>query len=146
MKAAVRYLCIASTFLAGVAQAQNPPPHVPLRPIGECLRTDRINDYHVINDKTVILRNGPNYFIVKTSVACPRVDLGGGIRFRTNEANKSMDAFTICGDINEAVIRRDDPPCPVASVERTDEATYTKMSKQKGVHHGNPAGPNGSVP
>ncbi|MBB3228671.1 hypothetical protein FHW69_003313 [Luteibacter sp. Sphag1AF] len=147
MNAALRHLCLAAAVLgAGAAAAQNPPPHKPLRPISECLRANMISDYHVINDTTAILSNGPNRFMVTTSVACPRMDLGGGIRFRANEANKAMAPFSLCGDINEQIVRRDDPPCPVASVERIDDATYKSMSTRKGVHHGNGAGISGIVP
>jgi hypothetical protein len=35
-------------------------------PYGECWQVDRINEWNVVNGTPVTVRNGPNYFLVKT--------------------------------------------------------------------------------
>lgn len=111
-------------------------------PFNQCLRTDRINDWHVLGDRQVIVRNGPDRFLVTTSVACPRIGFGGGLHFRPVPSNDVIGPFRICGDINEQILRRDEPPCPIASVQQIDKATYQRLSS-KATRHGSGAEPNG---
>jgi hypothetical protein len=51
----------------------------------------------------------------------------------------------ICGGINEQIVRRDDPPCQIQSVETIDKATFDTLGK-KAKRHGSGAEPNGAVP
>jgi uncharacterized protein DUF6491 len=141
-----RYLLAAALLISCAANAggTNPPPRHEL-PFGDCLRTDRINDWHMMDDRTVAVRNGPHYFVVRTTVNCPRMDLGGGIHFRTSQSVRAVGGMRICGGIGEEIVRRDDPPCQIQSVQIVDKAQYENLAK-KAKRHGSGAEPNGSVP
>jgi|GEM_PF-469692 len=148
---------IALSFLlaAGAGQALAAPGPAPAGdhtpspqarkelPYADCLRTDRINEWTVVDDSTLTIRNGPNHFVVKTTVACPRMSLGGAVHFRASESDKSVGGMRICGGINEQVVRRDDPPCQIQSIQTITKAQFDalkKKSKEQGA-----AGPSGAV-
>ena len=148
----VRHLFIASLLLTVAAHAaEKAPADGPAsdaRPLefNDCMRTDRITDWKVIDDQTVIVATGPDRYVVKTDVACPRMGLGGGIHFKTAESNKAVGAFRICGTPTEKVERiHNDAPCSIQSVSKIDKATYTTMSK-KAKLSGSGAGTSGSRP
>ena len=42
-------------------------------------------------------------------------------------ADKAMGGMRICGGINEQIVRRDDPPCQIESVQTIDEATFERL-------------------
>jgi hypothetical protein len=142
-----RYLFAACLLLTGAVQAEGsgaPPQARKELPFADCMRTDRINEWNVVDDRTITVRNGPNHFLIKTTVDCPRIDLGGGIRFRASESDKAVAPMRICGGINEQVVRRDDPPCQIQSVDTIDKATFDALTK-KAKRHGSGAEPNGMV-
>lgn len=128
-----RYLASACLLLFSVAsQATGAPQAAAARqelPVNECMRTDRISNYAVIDDRTVTVANGPNFYKVTTNVDCPRMDLGGGVHFHTAENVKAVAAMRICGSITEQIVRRDDPPCQIESVQKIDKATYEQLNK-----------------
>lgn len=113
-------------------------------PYADCIQTDRINEWAVVDDQTLTVRNGPNHFVVKTTVACPRMSLGGAVHFRTSQSDRAIGGMRICGGISEYVVRRDDPPCTIQSVQTISKAEFKalgKKAKQRGA-----AGPSGAVP
>lgn len=133
-----RILLTASIFLASMvgahAQDAAPGPGTPPGarnelPFNDCLRTDRINEWAVVDARTVAVRNGPNHFVVKTSADCPRMDLGGGIRFKSSNSDKALGEMRICGGIDEKILRRNEPPCQIQSVQTIDKATFEAMKK-----------------
>jgi hypothetical protein len=136
---------VASFFIAPVTQAAAPQAAACELPYGECLQIDRINEWNVVNDSTVTVRNGPNHFLVKTKVSCPRMTLGGGLHFRTSQSDRAVGGMRICGGISEEIVRRDDPPCAIRSVSTIDKATFERLGK-KSKQRGSGAGPNGAVP
>lgn len=148
----VRHLFVASLLLtvaahaAEKAPADGPASDVKPLEFNDCMRTDRITDWKVVDDQTLIVATGPDHFLVKTDVACPRMGLGGGVRFKTAESNKAIGGFRICGTPTEKVERlRNDPPCSIQSVSKIDKDTYTTMSK-KAKLSGSGAGTSGSRP
>jgi hypothetical protein len=148
----VRHLFVASLLITVAAHAAEQAPTagpVPAsKPLefNDCMRTDRITDWKVIDDQTIVVATGPDHFLVKTDVACPRMGLGGGVRFKTAESNKAIGGFRICGTPTEKVERiNNDPPCNIQSVSTIDKATYKTMSK-KAKLSGSGAGTSGSKP
>ncbi|MDF4003087.1 DUF6491 family protein [Luteibacter sahnii] len=142
-----RYLTLAVFAFAGAAQAadNSPPPQARHElPMADCLRTDRISNWAVVDNRTVIVANGPNFYRVTTNVDCPRVGLGGGIHFRGAENIKAVAPMRICGSIDEQIVRRDDPPCQIQTVEKIDKPTYQDLEK-KAASKGSGAEPNGMV-
>jgi hypothetical protein len=138
-----RYLTAACLLLVSVAAsaAGDPPPARHELPVNECMRTDRISNYSVVDDRTVIVANGPDFFKVTTDVDCPRMGLGGGVRFKSSANIKAVQSFAICGSINEQIVRRDDPPCQIQSVEKIDKATYKQLEKKHGASGPGTSGP-----
>ena len=142
----VRYLLAASLLVTCAAvQAQDSRPQARNElPVNDCMRTDRISNWAMVDDRTVVVANGPNFYKVTTTVDCPRMDLGGGIRFRGAENIKAVAPMRICGSINEQIVRRDDPPCQIGSVTKIDKETYKKLEKNA-RRKGSGAEPNGMV-
>ena len=141
-----RYL-LAATLIVTCAAVQAQDARAQTRqelPVNDCMRTDRISNWAMVDNRTVVVANGPNYFKITTNVDCPRMDLGGGIRFRGAENIKAVAPMRICGSINEQIVRRDDPPCQISTVEKIDKATYKKLEKNA-KHKGSGAEPNGMV-
>jgi Family of unknown function (DUF6491) len=148
----VRHLFVASLLLTVAAHASgqtptgDPAPATKPLEFNDCMRTDRITDWKVIDDQTVVVATGPDHFLVKTNVACPRMGLGGGVRFKTAQSNKAIGGFRICGTPTEKVLRiNGDPPCDIQSVSTIDKDTYKAMSK-KAKLSGSGAGTSGSRP
>lgn len=148
----VRHLFVASLLLTVAAHAAEPAPASGPAPTGkplefnDCMRTDRITDWKVVDDQTVIVATGPDHFLVKTNVACPRMGLGGGLPFKTAESNKAIGGSRICGTPTEKIERlHNDPPCNIESVSTIDKATYKAMSKKVKLS-GSGAGTSGSRP
>lgn len=139
-----RYLTATCLLLVSVAAqaAGAPPPERHELPVGDCMRTDRISNYTVVDARTVTVANGPNFYKVTTDVDCPRMDLGGGVRFKSADNIKAVQPMAICGSINEKIIRRDDPPCTIQSVEKIDKATYEQLNKK---HNTSGPGTSGGV-
>lgn len=126
-----RYLSAACLLLVSVAaNAAGAAPQARQElPVSECMRTDRISNYTVVDARTVTVANGPNFFKITTNVDCPRMDLGGGVRFKSSDSIKAVQPMAICGSINEKIVRRDEPPCTIQSVEKIDKATYEQLNK-----------------
>ncbi|HKR76701.1 MAG TPA: DUF6491 family protein [Rhodanobacter sp.] len=125
-------LALPLALAANVALAQakpKAPAYTPLRPVADCLRTDRINEWHIVNSRTVTARTGPDRYLVKLQVACPRLSYGPPtLLFHSNRANQAVIPFSICGEAGETVRARDQPPCPIQSVRKIDKAEFDKLS------------------
>ncbi|WP_413623691.1 DUF6491 family protein [Luteibacter sp. Lutesp34] len=141
----VRYLLAASLLFTCAVQAQDARPQARKElPVADCMRTDRISNWAMVDNRTVVVANGPNFFKITTTADCPRMDLGGGIRFRAAENIKAVAPMRICGSINEQIVRRDDPPCQIGTVEKIDKETYKSLEKNA-QRKGSGAEPNGMV-
>ncbi|MBD8871723.1 DUF6491 family protein [Rhodanobacter sp. DHB23] len=128
----VSLLALSFTALATAASAQakpHAPAYAPLRPVADCLRTDRITEWHVVDPRTITTRNGPNRFLVKLRAACPQLGYGPPIlRFESSPANRGTAPFSICGEVGESVRSTQPPSCPIQSVRPIDKATFDKLS------------------
>ncbi|SEV86991.1 DUF6491 family protein [Luteibacter sp. 329MFSha] len=116
-------------------------------PYADCMRADQINRWAVVDGSTFAVANGPNYYRIRTTTDCPRADLGGGIRFRQSNSDKAVSGpdIRMCGGINEQIVRRDDPPCQIKSIEKVDKGSFDKML-DAAQSKGSGAGPTGAVP
>lgn len=128
----VQLLALSFAAVASAAAAQTSPKapaYTPLRPVSDCLRTDRINEWHVVNTRTLTVSNGPNRFLVKLQAACPQLGYGPPtLRFQSSRANQAVAPFSICGEAGESVRSTQPPPCPIQSVSRIDKATFDRLS------------------
>lgn len=135
MKTALtRLFALSLVLAASAATAQTKPPapaYTPLRPVANCLRTDRINEWHIVNSRTLAVRTGPVRYQVKLRTACPRLSYGPPtLLFQSSRANQATSPFSICGEVGESVRTRNQPPCPIQSVRRINKAEFDKLSAQ----------------
>lgn len=123
-------LSLAVAANAATAQTKSKAPaYTPLRPVADCLRTDRINEWHIVDPRTVTVRTGPDRYLVKLQVACPRLSYGPPtLLFHSNPANQAVIPFSICGEAGESVRALQQPPCPIQSVRKIDKAEFDKLS------------------
>ena len=137
MKTVTAMLLLALTA-AGAVHADGPAPdRQPMRPVSECMRPDRINNWSVIDKRTVIVQNGPERYLVKLTADCPRLGIGQSLRFRPNESNRAIGLGPIgpiCGEVGETVSSRDQPPCAIQSISKIDAAQYKDMEKHARQH------------
>lgn len=125
-------LALSFALAANTAAAQTKskaPAYTPLRPVADCLRTDRINEWHLVDPRAVTVRTGPDRYLVKLQVACPRLSYGPPtLLFHSNAANQAVIPFSICGEAGESVRALHQPPCPIQSVRKIDKAEFDKLS------------------
>ena len=98
-------LALAVATNAALARTKpEAPAYTPLRPVADCLRSDRINEWHIVDDRTITARTGPDRYLVKLQVACPRLSYGPPtLLFHSNRANQAVIPFSICGEVGESV-------------------------------------------
>ena len=129
-------LALSFALAANAAPAQTKPKapaYTPLRPVADCLRADRINEWHVVDDRTITARTGPDRYLVKLQVACPRLRYGPPtLLFHSNPANQAVIPFSICGEVGESVRAPGQPPCAIQSVRKIDKAEFDKLSAHAG--------------
>jgi Family of unknown function (DUF6491) len=129
--------CTLAALAMPAIAADQTPAYTPLRPVSECLRPDRINEWYVVDSSTVIARTGPDRYLVKLQAVCPQLGIGQSLRFRANRSNMAAGMGALCGEAGETVSSRDQPPCGVQSVAKIDKAQFEQLSS-KATQHGNP--------
>lgn len=139
MKVPASFLLVGTLAAIGMPAiaADQAPAYTPLRPISQCLRPDRINEWYVVDSSTVIARTGPDHYLVKLQAACPQLGIGQSLRFRANPSNLATGMGALCGEAGETVASRDQPPCGVRSIARIDKAQYVQLSTTA-IQRGNP--------
>lgn len=126
---------LAAMALPGMASGQDKAPaYSPLRPVSECLRPDRINEWYVVDHTTVIARTGPDRYLIKLQAKCPRLGIGQSLRFRPNQGNQAAGMGAMCGEAGETVASRDQPPCAVQSIIKIDKARFDALGSKASKH------------
>lgn len=134
MKAIVSLLLFTVTAGA-VTTAEAAPPRTPLL-AADCINTTQINDWHIIDAHTAIVRTGPKRYLVKLSVDCPQLSHPPGLIFKANQANAVVNQGRICGEVGETVGTRGRPPCPLESVSLIDKARFDQLTKDAKYYNG----------
>lgn len=128
MKLMVAALLFALTAAASAAQ---PTPRQfspsPALPAADCIRTDRINDWHIVNARTAIVRTGPKTYEVTLRHECPKLSHPPGLIFSQSN-RQGIAAGSICGSIGETVHSRGQPECAIESVQMIDKTRYQHLS------------------
>jgi hypothetical protein len=129
-------LTIALFLIADVGQAQAPQPtYAPMRPFSNCIHTNRINEWHIVDRQTVIVRTGPSRFLLKLTAVCPRLGSDNrGLSFKSSPANNAIAFGRICGEPGEDVRSRDQPPCGIQSVSSIQKAQFDQLKAQSTKH------------
>ena len=108
-------------------------------PYAQCIQTDKINEWHVVDARTALVRTGPYRYLVHLAADCPRLGIGApGFLLRASESGKSVGDGRICGQVGETVSGRDQPACAISSVEMVDKAKFEQM-RQHAARHGSVA-------
>ena len=152
MKPSLLVLSLTTLFATtSAAQAAESAGSPAIRPVSQCLRTDRISDWKVIDDQHLMVKSlGSRYFDIRLTAHCPRLTSSSYIGFRdgaqplmqpsrrTGNAPGQNPITTdgrICGDIGDAVIPQSgtvdatQPPCDIASIQRVDEEIWKSAKK-----------------
>jgi len=104
-------------------------------PYAQCIQTDKINEWHIIDARTALVRTGPYRYVVHLKADCPRLGIGvPGLLLRASESGKSVGEGRICGGLGETVSARDQPPCAISSVEMVDKAKFEQMREHAARH------------
>lgn len=139
MKTILSALLLALVAGTGAVQAaETAPAHSPL-PAGDCIDTTQINEWHIVDDRTAIVRTGPKRYLVTLQSACPRLGTPPpGLIFRANPSNTVVNRSRICGEVGETVHSRYQPPCAIQSVSKIDKARFDQLSAHA-LRHGSGA-------
>lgn len=130
----------ASVTTAVPAQSQSaaPPSAAPARNIlsnNDCMRVDKVNEWHVVDNKTVIARTGPyQRYLINLQAQCQWLGMGNNpLRFTPNASEKAT-SNRICGQVNEKVSSRFQPPCGIQSVSLISEAQFDAYRAHSKYH------------
>lgn len=128
------FLCLSSAVACTAAFAATPPPRTSL-PYAQCIQTNKINEWYIVNARTALVRTGPYRYIVRTPHDCPRLGIGvPGFLLHASPSNQAVGGGRICGEVGETVAARDQPPCAIASVTVTDPASFERLRKHAARH------------
>jgi hypothetical protein len=128
-------LVFAFAATAANALAQSAPASGSL-PYKDCIRLDQINEWHVVDPQTAIVRTGPyQRYLVKLKASCDKLGIGNpGLQFIPSESDKAITPLRICGGVGEKVRARSQPPCAIDSVSLIDEATFKDYRTRAKYH------------
>jgi len=139
MKTTIAILLLALAIGVSAAPAtESGPPRKPLA-AADCINPDLINEWHVVDPRTAIVRTGPKRYLVRLQNACPRLGTPpSGLIFRPNPSNAVNNRGRICGEVGETVRSLRQPPCAIESVSRIDKARFDRLSA-RAMRHGSAA-------
>lgn len=101
----------------------------------DCIDTTQINEWHIVDARTAIVRTGPKRYLVTLQSACPRLGMApAGLIFRPNPSNAAVNQGRICGEVGETVRSRNQPPCAIESISKIDKPRFDELSTQAKRH------------
>ncbi len=130
MKTIVPILLLS--FALGTVQAaetKTPPARSHLQ-ASDCIAISRINESHLVDARTAIVRTGPTHYLVTAQSGCVLSNQPQGLMFRANTGNTSIDLGRICGEVGETVQARNNPPCAIESVSKIDKSRFVQLTAQ----------------
>jgi len=135
MKTLVPILLLALAVGTGAVQAaETPSARIPLH-TSDCIDPSQINEWHIVDARTAIVRTGPKRYLVTLQSACPRLGISPpGLMFRPNQSNALVNQGRICGEVGETVRSRNQPPCAIESVSQIDKARFDQLSAHAKRH------------
>lgn len=106
----------------------SPPARTPL-PNNDCLRISQINEWHVVDPQTAIVRAGPyKRYLVKLQATCQKLGIGNpGLMFIGSPSDRATQPDRICGAAGEKVRSRYQPGCAIQSLSLIDEAQFDQL-------------------
>jgi hypothetical protein len=118
----------------GSALAQSAPARTTLA-FSDCIRTNQINEWHVVDSRTAIVRTGPyKRYLVNLQADCQKLGIGNrGLIFIPSPADKAVGG-RICGGVGEMVRARNQPPCGIQSVSLISEDQFNSYRAKAKYH------------
>jgi hypothetical protein len=101
-------------------------PHAQLRG-SDCIDTQNINEWKIVDERTAIVRTGPKRYLIKLQSSCPQLSHPPGLMFKTRSVG-GADQGRICGGIGETVRTQGQPACAIQSVSMIDKARFDQLS------------------
>ncbi|MEO6064610.1 MAG: hypothetical protein ABIP49_02355 [Lysobacterales bacterium] len=115
--------------LLSIAQASSTAATARL-PLAECLRADRVELWHVVRERTLLVRSGGRHFRIEMHNTCPTLGEGGELALRGAQATRDF----ICGNVGEtAATRRGD--CRVGSVTPLGREEFVRQVQHLRLRH-----------
>lgn len=127
MKMILTSLLFAVAATASAADTA-PSDSSPL-PFADCIQTDRISDWHIVDARSAIVRTGPKNYLVTLASDCPSLSHPPGLIFSRNN-QQGIAQGRICGSVGETVHSRGQPPCAIKSVQLIDSPRYKQLSDE----------------
>lgn len=116
--------------LGAVHAAETPSARSPLK-ASDCIDITQINEWHIVDARTAIVRTGPKRYLVTLQSACPLLNnRPQGLMFHANASNISNNQGRICGEVGETVRSRNQPPCAIESASKIDKARFDQLTAQ----------------
>jgi hypothetical protein len=139
MKTILPTLLLVLGVGVGAAQAaETVPARSPLH-TADCIDTTQINEWHIVDARTAIVRTGPKRYLVTLQSNCPRLGTPPpGLIFRANPSNAAVNRSRICGEVGETVHSSSQPPCAIQSVSKIDKERFDQLSA-RAMRHGSGA-------
>jgi hypothetical protein len=133
ISAAMAFLAVAAIAPSAWAQSAAAPSTLPYK---DCIRLDQINEWHVVDPRTAIVRTGPyQRYLIKLKASCDKLGIGNpGMEFVPSEADKVSAPMRICGGVGEKVRARSQPGCAIESVSLIDEPTFNGYRDRAKYH------------
>jgi hypothetical protein len=127
-------LAVSASASAARAAEKTPATRSPL-PAADCIDTSQINEWHIVDARTAIVRTGPKRYLVTLQSECPRLGMApAGLMFRANPSNTVVNQGRICGEVGETVRSRNQPACAIQSVSKIDKARFDELAAQAKRH------------
>jgi len=119
---------------AGSVLAQSAPARTTL-PYSDCIRTDQINEWHVVDSRTVIVRTGPyQRYLVNLQAECQKLGIGSpGMSFVLSQPDRAVGG-RICGGAGEKVRSRYQPGCGIQSISLITEDQFNSYRAKAKYH------------
>jgi hypothetical protein len=136
MKTIVPALLLTLTLSSVALQAaETPSPRKPL-PAADCIKTNQINDWRIVDARRAIVRTGPKRYLVTLQNDCPQLSHPPGLMFRSSPNHSGINQGRICGSIGETVHSRNQPACAIESVSLIDKARFDQLSSDAKRYNG----------
>lgn len=99
----------------------------PLRPVSACPDLNHSPEMYTPDDKTVVMKSGPNYYRVDLMNKCGRLS-GSTISFKL--AHGMSGARRLCGEVGDELINVDGMHCGIRSVTRINKQQFADLQAQ----------------
>lgn len=103
------------------------PAVTPLRPVNRCLDMTRSRETYVPDERTIIVKTGPNHYRIHLAADCPGLN-AGNLRFLLAPGERPL--MRLCGDMGGKVLNSTGLACPISGMEVIDKELFDTLQAQ----------------